>query len=153
MQTNDRAEGRAGTATMKAMPQKMNLTRRQEQVHRAMLEHQAREGLPATIRELGEALDITSTYGVVVHLEALERKGYATKTARRARGWVAHRRGDSPRAVVLGVLAETLDVMPDISLGRLLMRAADGQLANLSDEDLARSVQALAARYRRADHG
>lgn len=127
-----------------------NLTQRQAEVHQAMLEHQATEGLPATIRELGEALGISSTYAVVEHLEALERKGYATRTAGRSRCWVAHRRGDCPRAAVIGVLSGTLDVKPDLPLGRLLLHVGDGRLATMTDHELAEAVRAFADRWRGA---
>lgn len=127
-----------------------NLTVRQAEVHQTMLEYQADHGLPASIRELRELLDLASTNGVVEHLEALERKGYATRTAGRARCWVAHRRGDCPRAAVIGVLSGTLDVKPDLPLGRLLLHVGDGRLASMTDRELADAVAAFADRWRGA---
>ena len=47
-----------------------------------ILEH----GWPPTIRELGEALDISSTNGVRRHLEVLERKGFLSRDPGTARG-------------------------------------------------------------------
>lgn len=138
------------------------LTARQTIIHQLMLEMQAERGMPATIRELVDAYSSSqrrlrcktgrgvSTGTMVTDLKAIERAGYATQVAGKARGWVAHRRGDSPRFLLIGVLSRTVDVMPEIPLGRLLMRAADGRLADLTDADLAQRVTELGERYRRA---
>jgi repressor LexA len=43
-------------------------------------------GYPPSIRQIGEALDISSTNGVRAHLKALEKKGYIHRSLRTSRG-------------------------------------------------------------------
>lgn len=52
------------------------LTRRQQALLTAILDHDRAHGRPPTIREIGDAVGISSTNGVTDHLKALERKGY-----------------------------------------------------------------------------
>lgn len=56
------------------------LTPRQEEVLDFILETLERMGYPPSIREIGEALGISSTRGALLHLEALERKGYISRS-------------------------------------------------------------------------
>lgn len=55
------------------------LTRRQEEVLRYIARYVDERGFPPTIREMGDALEITSLRGVTVHLDALQRKGYVRR--------------------------------------------------------------------------
>ena len=43
-------------------------------------------GFPPSIRQIGEALGISSTNGVRAHLQALEKKGYIHRSLRTSRG-------------------------------------------------------------------
>ena len=43
-------------------------------------------GVPPSIRQIGEALGISSTNGVRAHLQALEKKGYIHRSSRTSRG-------------------------------------------------------------------
>lgn len=61
------------------------LTQRQKQVLGLIRAHLAEQGAPPTIRELREGLGLNSLRGVTIHLDALERKGYITRS-RCARG-------------------------------------------------------------------
>lgn len=61
------------------------LTPRQGQVLDLIGRHLARHGAPPTIRELRGGLKLKSLRGVTIHLEALERKGYLSRS-RKARG-------------------------------------------------------------------
>jgi len=54
----------------------LDLTDRQRQVLRAILEYQLRHGMPPTLEALGDRLGIHSKNGVVMHLKALLRRGY-----------------------------------------------------------------------------
>ena len=54
----------------------MKLTDRQAQVLSFIAEYTATEGYPPTLREIGVAMGIRSTNGVIDHLKALEAKGY-----------------------------------------------------------------------------
>ncbi len=55
------------------------LTKRQGTVLEVIAKHIEEVGYPPTIRELGNALGISSTNGVNDHLKALEKKGYLTR--------------------------------------------------------------------------
>lgn len=66
------------------------MTDRQREVHETMIRYQLAHGLPPTLRELRELLDIDSTNGVRDHLLALEKRGLVRHHAKgSARGWVA----------------------------------------------------------------
>ena len=62
-----------------------DLTDRQATVLRVIAKHIDDVGYPPTIRELGDALGISSTNGVNDHLKALERKGYLTREDSKSR--------------------------------------------------------------------
>lgn len=74
---------------MTAGTQRPPLTDRQ----RAMLTYIEREvqtsGVPPSIRQIGQALGISSTNGVRAHLQALEKKGYIHRNSRTSRGIVS----------------------------------------------------------------
>lgn len=52
------------------------LTARQQQVLDVIRDYREEKGYPPSIRELREALGISSLRGVTIHLDALERKGW-----------------------------------------------------------------------------
>jgi repressor LexA len=56
------------------------LTKRQELILQYILDYVAKEGYPPSIREIGRDFDIGSLRGVTVHLDALERKGYISRS-------------------------------------------------------------------------
>lgn len=56
------------------------LTKRQEMILQYVLDYVTREGYPPSIREIGQHFDIGSLRGVTVHLDALERKGYISRS-------------------------------------------------------------------------
>lgn len=68
------------------------LTERQKEVLRFILQTSEDRGFPPTIREIGEELDIRSTNGVNDHLKALERKGYLTRGDQLSRSLVPTKR-------------------------------------------------------------
>lgn len=61
------------------------LTRRQHEVVKA-IRWLSRNGLPPTVRELCEALDVSSSNAVHEHLKALERKGVLKRLRGKSRG-------------------------------------------------------------------
>lgn len=63
-----------------------NLTKRQYQILKYIYQAIKENGLPPTLRELGEQFSISSTRGVSDHLEALERKGWIKRERRQSRG-------------------------------------------------------------------
>jgi repressor LexA len=57
------------------------LTPRQEEVLDLVLESLERRGYPPSIREICDALGLSSTRGALRHLEALEKKGFITRAS------------------------------------------------------------------------
>lgn len=56
------------------------LTKRQEAILEYILSYVQNEGYPPSIREIGRDFEIQSLRGVTVHLDALERKGYISRS-------------------------------------------------------------------------
>ena len=56
------------------------LTKRQEMILQYVLDYVQREGYPPSIREIGANFKIGSLRGVTVHLDALEKKGYISRS-------------------------------------------------------------------------
>ncbi|CAN5631474.1 transcriptional repressor LexA [soil metagenome] len=56
------------------------LTQRQQQILQYVLDYVQKEGYPPSIREIGKTFEIGSLRGVTVHLDALERKGYISRS-------------------------------------------------------------------------
>lgn len=69
---------------MKQKREKGQLTKRQRQIL-GFIKRNSRMCGP-TVREIGEAMGISSLNGVVFHIRALERKGHIRKTQRVSRG-------------------------------------------------------------------
>jgi len=63
-----------------------NLTERQQAILKFICRAIEESFRPPTVREIGREFSIGSTKGVVDHLAALERKGWITRQAGRARG-------------------------------------------------------------------
>src|SRR3954462_10030241 len=56
------------------------LTKRQEMILHFILDYVQKEGYPPSIREIGKEFKIGSLRRVTVHLDALERKGYISRS-------------------------------------------------------------------------
>jgi len=85
------------------------LTKRQQMILQFVLDYVQREGYPPSIREIGQKFGIGSLRGVTVHLDALARKGYITRT-------------NTPRSIKV--------VHPDMQTSnRVLMLPLLGQIA------------------------
>jgi repressor LexA len=56
------------------------LTKRQQEILDFILQYVETEGYPPSIREIGQKFDIGSLRGVTVHLDALDRKGYISRS-------------------------------------------------------------------------
>jgi len=65
---------------------KKNLTERQYDILEFICEKIKRTSRPPTIREIGREFSISSTKGVSDHLDALEKKGWITRSSGQARG-------------------------------------------------------------------
>ena len=87
----------------------MQLTKRQQEILRVVQDHVATHGYPPTVREIGEAVGLTSSSTVHAHLQALESRG------------ALRRDPAKPRAIDLGERAAgtSADVMLLPLLGRI----------------------------------
>lgn len=65
---------------------KKELTERQEEILKFIEEFRDNSGYPPTLREIGKKFDISSTFGVKRHLDALVKKGYLTLESNTSRG-------------------------------------------------------------------
>jgi repressor LexA len=99
----------------------MQLTRRQQEILGVVQDHVARHGYPPTVREIGDAVGLTSSSTVHAHLQALEARGAlrrdptkprALDLAERAR----HRTDDVRRLPLLGRIAAGVPILaePDV---------------------------------------
>lgn len=66
--------------------QKKQLTDRQEEILNFIQQFLQENGYPPTLREIGKRFDISSTFGVKRHLEALTKKGYLNILSNASRG-------------------------------------------------------------------
>src|SRR5438876_1696426 len=57
------------------------LTDKQDRILKFIVEYVNDKGYPPSIREIGNAFEISSLRGVTVHLDALERKGYIKRAS------------------------------------------------------------------------
>lgn len=64
----------------------IDLTKRQKEVLEIIQQGFAENGMPPTLREIADTLNIRGTLGVMKHLEALERKRYIRRHSGRSRG-------------------------------------------------------------------
>ena len=65
---------------------RQTLTERQNEAFEFVRSYMRDHQMPPTIKEIGQALGISSTNGVAKHLVALEKKGYISRRPRAARG-------------------------------------------------------------------
>lgn len=65
---------------------KKQLTDRQEDILNFIYQFLEENGYPPTLREIGKKFDISSTFGVKRHLDALEKKGHLTVENNASRG-------------------------------------------------------------------
>ncbi|MDA8098391.1 MAG: transcriptional repressor LexA [Nitrospiraceae bacterium] len=68
------------------MRERTEITARQQAVYDFIREATSANGMPPTMREIGERFGIASTNGVERHLQALERRGLITRSRGRSRG-------------------------------------------------------------------
>ncbi len=78
---------------------KQKLTERQEKILSFIQEFQRENGYPPTLREIGKKFEISSTYGVKKHVDALAKKGYLNILSNASRG-ISIRKDDSFDAAI-----------------------------------------------------
>ena len=62
------------------------LTERQKDILDFICQYKDENGYPPTLREIGKHFDISSTFGVKRHLDALEKKGFIATLNNMSRG-------------------------------------------------------------------
>ncbi len=65
---------------------KKELTERQKEILKFIKEFVRENGFPPTLREIGKSFEISSTFGVKRHLDALEKKGHVRIESNASRG-------------------------------------------------------------------
>jgi repressor LexA len=79
---------------------KKQLTDRQEEILNFIQQFLQENGYPPTLREIGKRFDISSTFGVKRHLDALTKKGYLNILSNASRGITITRdEFDSPATI------------------------------------------------------
>ncbi|GAB2937575.1 transcriptional repressor LexA [Rhodococcus aerolatus] len=96
--TGGRAAGPATGTTDEAVPAADGLTPRQRRVLEVIREAVEDRGYPPSVREIGDAVGLTSTSSVAHQLKALERKGYLRRDPNRPRAVDVRMPGEAPAA-------------------------------------------------------
>jgi repressor LexA len=128
---------RGGGSTVSAFPDPptdpVNLTPRQRKVLEVIRDWVERFGYPPSVREIGDAVGLTSTSSVHHQLRTLERKGYLRRDPHRTRA-VDVRSPDDPAADEAGTgNAVAVDVGVDSAAGPLARRPEPAFVPLLGD--------------------
>jgi repressor LexA len=91
----------------RAMPETTDLSQRQQRILATIREFTVENGYPPTIRQLGEAVGISSTSVVSYNLAILQRKGHLSRDREVSRGLrlSEEQEADTVRIPVLGAIA------------------------------------------------
>lgn len=101
-----------------------SLTERQRTILNVIRESVTTRGYPPSIREIGDAVGLTSTSSVAHQLRTLERKGYLRRDANRPRAVDVRGTDEGARAPVTDVAGS--DALPEPSYVPVLGRIAAG---------------------------
>ena len=121
------------------------LTARQQE----MLDYIEREtgstGVPPSIRQIGTALGISSTNGVRLHLQALQKKGYIRRSQRTSRGIVSLNRLST---AVSPSRSTTVDIpiLGRVAAGTPIMAAENHEGSLTLDASLIKNQESFALR-------
>lgn len=89
-----------------------NLTSRQREVLKFILEHVEQEGVPPTSREIQSHFGFSSQTAAMDHLRALERKGFLRRTPGKARSLLLTRDGRENLGSQAAAAAERTQLIP-----------------------------------------
>jgi repressor LexA len=101
------------------------LTERQRTILEVIRTSVTTRGYPPSIREIGDAVGLTSTSSVAHQLRTLERKGYLRRDANRPRAVDVRAAGDHAKPLVSTEVAGS-DVLPEPTFVPVLGRIAAG---------------------------
>jgi repressor LexA len=121
------------------------LTARQQE----MLDYIEREttstGVPPSIRQIGTALGISSTNGVRLHLQALQKKGYIRRSQRTSRGIVSLNRLPHVASASRSTTAE-IPILGRVAAGTPIMAAENHEGSLALDASLINDQESFALR-------
>jgi repressor LexA len=128
--TDGRAELRAATARVSSFPdpptEPAGLTPRQRKVLEVIRDWVERFGYPPSVREIGDAVGLTSTSSVHHQLRTLERKGYLRRDPNRTRAVDVRSPEDTEESTVAVDESTSGDLRPSPAFVPLLGNIAAG---------------------------
>jgi repressor LexA len=121
------------------------LTARQQE----MLDYIEREtsatGVPPSIRQIGAALGISSTNGVRLHLQALQKKGYIRRSQRTSRGIVSLNRLSNTASPSCSTTVD-IPILGRVAAGMPVMAAENHEGSLTLDANLIKNQESFALR-------
>lgn len=121
------------------------LTARQQE----MLDYIEREtsstGVPPSIRQIGTALGISSTNGVRLHLQALQKKGYIRRSQRTSRGIVSLNRLSTAASPSRSTTVD-IPILGRVAAGTPIMAAENHEGSLTLDASLIKNQESFALR-------
>jgi repressor LexA len=120
--SSDSAGGTEGTGRRRGLD--AGLTERQRTILEVIRASVTSRGYPPSIREIGDAVGLTSTSSVAHQLRTLERKGYLRRDANRPRAVDVRGADDGARVVTTDVAGS--DALPEPTFVPVLGRIAAG---------------------------
>ena len=121
------------------------LTARQQE----MLDYIEREtsstGVPPSIRQIGTALGISSTNGVRLHLQALQKKGYIRRSQRTSRGIVSLNRLSTAASTSRSTTVD-IPILGRVAAGTPIMAAENHEGSLTLDASLIKNQESFALR-------
>jgi len=134
---SDSSDTRGSGAADTGSRRDVGLTERQRTILEVIRASVTTRGYPPSIREIGDAVGLTSTSSVAHQLRTLERKGFLRRDANRPRA-VDVRAADDPAAAVVTTEVAGSDALPEPTFVPVLGRIAAGGpiLAEQAVEDV-----------------
>lgn len=134
--TDNGSDARDGTSSRRDTSLDTALTERQRTILEVIRASVTSRGYPPSIREIGDAVGLTSTSSVAHQLRTLERKGYLRRDANRPRAVDVRGADDAQPAVLTDVTGS--DSLPEPTFVPVLGRIAAGGpiLAEQAVEDV-----------------
>ena len=114
-----------------------------------MLDYIEREtsstGVPPSIRQIGTALGISSTNGVRLHLQALQKKGYIRRSQRTSRGIVSLNRLSTAASPFRSTTVD-IPILGRVAAGTPIMAAENHEGSLTLDASLIKNQESFALR-------
>ena len=121
------------------------LTARQQEMLDYIEHETTSTGVPPSIRQIGTALGISSTNGVRLHLQALQKKGYIRRSQRTSRGIVSLDRLSNTAPPSLPTTVD-IPVLGRVAAGTPIMAAENREGSLTLDASLVKNRESFALR-------